>query len=190
VVDAPFAYEDGAARAVRALKYQGWRCLAGIMGEAMRPAVRLVTGRLSPEVVSPLLVPVPLSAARARERGFNQAADLAEALAQSGLGEIFFALRRAGGGKHQAVVGAKSRRANVRGRFWAPESAEDPERPVVLVDDVLTTGSTALECSEALAEAGFRRIGAVTFARTLRPLDADRAETMPARRQNKGKESI
>jgi len=189
-VDAPFVYDGAAATAVRALKYKGWRSVAGIMAGSMGPAVRLVASRLSASDQPPLLVPVPLASARARGRGFNQASDLAEALAGAGLGEFHVALRREGGGEHQAAIGAKKRQANVRGRFWAPDPAEAPERPVIIVDDVLTTGATALECSEALAEAGFRRIGAVTFARTLRPLDADRAEPMTASCKPRVEEAI
>ncbi len=185
-VDALFAYADGAARVVRALKYHKWRSVAGVMADAMAPALGTVTSRLSPDPVCPLLVPVPLSRARARERGFNQAQALAEALAGRGLGELSLTLRRGEGGKHQAGVGADKRRANVRGRFWAPEVAIRPDRPAVIVDDVLTTGATALECSDALAEAGFLRIGAVTFARTLRPLDVERAETDGMRSEARG----
>ncbi|MDX1578521.1 MAG: hypothetical protein R3266_08550, partial [Gemmatimonadota bacterium] len=78
--------------------------------------------------------------------------------------------RKPGGGP-QARLGGTFRRENVGGRFAYRGSRPAATRPVLLVDDVLTTGATAFACAEALSEAGFGPIGVVTFARTLRPLD-------------------
>ncbi|MCE2421980.1 MAG: hypothetical protein J4G03_01475 [Gemmatimonadetes bacterium] len=61
---------------------------------------------------------------------------------------------------------------NVSGGFWAkagPARGHET-RPVLIVDDVLTTGATINACACALAESGFKCVGAVSFARTLRPL--------------------
>jgi len=132
----------------------------------MRPVARAIAGRLDAEGTC-RLVPVPTTPARLRERGFNQALDLAEALgARLGL-PVEKALLRDPGGGRQASGGAAARGSNVLGRFRA--SANLPtEGAVLIVDDVLTTGATVGACARALREAGFARIGALTFARTLR----------------------
>jgi len=143
----------------------------------MEPVVRSLRKRVDATADGlPLLVPVPLTRARFRERGFNQACDIARSLAGMGLGEVDRVLMREPGGMQQARVGAALRRDNVQGRFRASGASGASDRVTMIVDDVLTTGSTALACAEALAEAGFRRIVAVTFARTLRPLDAGSGE--------------
>ncbi len=168
---------------MRALKFGGWRRLASFMAREMRPeAVRLVRryeGRTEGSVV---LVPVPLSPSRLRERGFNQALDLARGLSASTGWPVAEVLRRVTGGAAQARLGYRARARNVAGRFSpVPGSgvpAPVPSDPVrreeaplaMIVDDVLTTGATAFACASALAEAGFDRTAVVTFARTLRPL--------------------
>jgi len=152
------------------------RIRAGGPGRGPRPQVR----SLAPEARSILglggwpvrtaLVPVPLSSARLRERGFNQALDLALPLGgQTGLPVLPVLRRRAGGGR-QAGAGRTFRRENVEGRFAA--CPVDRTEAAILVDDVLTTGATAFACADALAQAGFTRIAVITFARTSRAIDA------------------
>jgi ComF family protein len=111
-----------------------------------------------------VLVPVPLGRARERERGFNQAALVAERLAR-GLGAPFRPcwLARARATAPQTDLDAAARRANVRGAFVASTAAAGAD--VVLVDDVLTTGATAGECARALRAAGVRSVGVLTVAR-------------------------
>jgi ComF family protein len=116
----------------------------------------------------PTLVPVPLTPARARERGFNQAALLAEALGRQLDWRCANLIERRPGGRRQARLARHARSENVRDAFQARCSGI-PDAPVVLVDDVLTTGATALACATALVEAGFGRVSVITFARTLRP---------------------
>ncbi len=162
---APFAFEGHAERLVHALKYGRWRRLAEPMGRAMSDAARDLAGRSG----ASLLVPVPLSRARARERGFNQAEALADVVAaELGLPQRSVIERRSGG-RRQARLARAGRRENVRRLFLAREPGRG--RSVLLVDDVVTTGATAGACAEALAEAGFGRVAVVSFARTLRRLE-------------------
>jgi len=161
---------------VRSLKYGRWRSLASYMAEPMVPSIEAVLARLEADSGSPRLVPVPLTAARYRERGFNQASDLARALAKHEVGEFCEELVRAPGGGRQAGLAGGLRRANVQGRFGVLRTPARPDRAAIIIDDVLTTGATAIACAEALAEAGFRRVATVSFARTLRPLDSDEAK--------------
>ncbi|WP_425155194.1 ComF family protein [Candidatus Palauibacter sp.] len=178
--DAPFAFDGVAARTVRALKYDRWVALAPYMAASMAAAAESVANRLGARDAA-CLVPVPLAPARLQERGFNQAEELARALVAHGLGPLRPALERRPGGGRQAGLRGALRRANVQGRFQ-PRAGFDAEGGVaIVVDDVLTTGATAVACAEALAEAGFRRVAAVSFARTLRPLDGDPSPTRASR---------
>ncbi|WP_419162080.1 ComF family protein [Candidatus Palauibacter sp.] len=174
--DAPFAFDGLAARTVRALKYDRWCAIAPWMAASMATAVETVVTRLEGPS-APWLVPVPLAPARLRERGFNQAEALARGLADGGLGPLHCVLERRPGGGRQAGLRGALRRANVQGRFRLRAGSIGDDRTAIIVDDVLTTGATAIACAEALAEAGFRRVATVSFARTLRPLDGDDSPT-------------
>ena len=186
--DAPFALEGLAARTVRALKYDRWRSLAPWMAARMAPGAEAMASRIGGG--APWLIPVPLTAARQRERGFNQAGELARALADRGVGGLGRFLDRRPGGSRQAGVRGARRRANVQGRFRLRAGLPEGRRSAIIVDDVLTTGATAIACAEALAEAGFRSVATVSFARTLRPLDGDESLTGAFARNPAREESV
>jgi ComF family protein len=157
--------ESPADRLVHALKYEGWRELAGALAERMA-LVEL------PDDTSngrPLVVPVPTTAKRMRRRGYNQAALLAERYAALRHLEYFPALVRAGQGGSQVSLHPSQRRSNVRGSFAPAPGAESAVagRPVILVDDVLTTGATVCEAAESLERVGALGVSVVTFARAL-----------------------
>jgi ComF family protein len=102
-----------------------------------------------------VVIPVPLHWLRRLRRGYNQAEVLAVAIAQ--LLRVPCeprALRRVRATAIQAQVAESERRTNVRGAFRAARSARLAGKVVLLVDDVLTTGSTASEASRALRQAG------------------------------------
>lgn len=154
-----------ADRLVHALKYEGWRHVASLMGERIA-RIRL-PGRFRPGRA--VVVPVPTTRARRRGRGYNQARVVAEALAERRGDEVSGALIRVSGGGSQVSLHPSQRRRNVRGAFTIGEGA-GPRirgRPVLLVDDVLTTGATAGAAARTLAAAGARGVAVVTFARAL-----------------------
>jgi ComF family protein len=109
------------------------------------------------------VVPVPLHPARQRERGFNQAAELARHL---GL-PVRHALRRVRRTASQADLPAARRHANVRGAFVAAPQGDVALQVVVLIDDVSTTGATLNACAEALLAAGAREVRALSVARAV-----------------------
>jgi predicted amidophosphoribosyltransferase len=119
-----------------------------------------------------VLAPVPLDPGRLRKRGFNQAGLLAAGIAAATEWSVLPAgLRRRRGRRRQAELGRSERLANVGSAFeWEP-GVGVPGRPMLLVDDVLTTGATAAACTAAIEKAGGTCIGVVTFARSLPRFD-------------------
>lgn len=154
--------EAPARDAVHALKYSGWWRAARPMADAIRRCVELPAGTV--------LVPVPLSAARERSRGYNQSAVLAEFLARAlGVPVARALLRRRRDTVTQTALTPEERQANLRGAF----AAAGPVRGLpVLVDDVFTTGATLAEAARTLLDAGAGRVSGVTFARAPLPLAA------------------
>jgi ComF family protein len=150
---------DGALRAiVHSMKYDGRRTLAHGLAALMRTrAADLLDG-------ARCVVPVPLHPSRRRQRGFNQAADLARHL---GL-PVRHALRRVRATATQTGLPAARRHRNVRHAFAATRAARGLHgAAVVLVDDVCTTGATLEACARALKEAGVGEVRAVTAARVV-----------------------
>jgi ComF family protein len=152
-------YQGAARDAIHAFKFEGKRALA-------RPLAALVLEQVGPGLgaLPTALIPVPLAPARERTRGFNQAALLAERLATAlrmPCRPRWLVRVRATG--PQSDLGAAERRANVRGAFLAAPAVAGHH--VVVVDDVLTTGATAAECTLALRAAGAARVGVLAVAR-------------------------
>jgi competence protein ComFC len=113
-----------------------------------------------------LFIPVPLHRKRRRERGFNQAEELAGELGRlTGRPVERRALRRFVDIPPQTTKGKAERKANVRGAFRVARPERVRGRVVVLVDDVFTTGSTLGECARELRRAGASDVRAVTVAR-------------------------
>jgi ComF family protein len=120
-----------------------------------------------------LLVPVPLHASRLRERGYNQALELARPLARAlriPLAETLLA--RAKPTAAQTNLDAKTRRRNLRGAFRfdaASAAAAANGTHVALIDDVMTTGATLRECARVLKHAGVARVDVWALARAPSP---------------------
>jgi ComF family protein len=163
-VRSAYAIPGGAAESVvHALKYQGWPAVATAM------ARRMGSLRFPPDVEREraALVPVPLSAARMRERGYNQSAELARALgALWGLPVRDTLLERVRATKTQTRLTPGERHRNVSGAFRA-RAERDALRGLhlVLVDDVVTTAATLNACAAALHAGGARILSFVTFGR-------------------------
>lgn len=161
-VRAACSYSGAVGLGVRRLKYSQERHL-------VEPLAALLTECLAARpVTADLLLPVPLDAARARDRGYNQAALLAAPVAATlGVPVVPDALRRIRATRPQVGLSARERRANVRGAFTCPEPAAVAGRRVLLVDDVMTTGATLEACAEALVAAGAAGVWGLVVARDL-----------------------
>ena len=111
------------------------------------------------------IVPVPLHPARFRERGFNQADLLAKILGQRMNLTLSRALERTRYTTTQTAFDRTDRMENLRGAFRLRKRIDMRGLQVLLVDDILTTGSTLSECARVLREAGALSVYAVTAAR-------------------------
>jgi ComF family protein len=112
-----------------------------------------------------LVVPVPLHSTRERERGFNQAALLAEGLASSAAIPLRPVLERIRYTTTQTAYDRAERMENLHGAFRLRKNEDVRELHVLLIDDVLTTGSTLSECARILRAAGAVSVHAATAAR-------------------------
>jgi ComF family protein len=149
-------YEGTLRRLVHALKYEGRRSIAPRLARLMAMQSAAVLAGTD------YVVPVPLHRARRRERGFNQAEDLAR-----GLGvPVLLALCRPRPTRPQVDLPAEERRDNVRHAFAIRRQGHQVRgRTIVLVDDVATTGATLEACARVLTRAGATEVRALTAAR-------------------------
>ncbi|MEW6325889.1 MAG: ComF family protein, partial [Nitrospirota bacterium] len=155
---AAVAYEGVAAAALRLFKYQRRRALARPLAELIDPLPGEL-GRVD------AVLPVPLHVERLREREFNQALALAQALSRrTGWPVWWDLLERTRATPAQVGLDAVERRRNVKGAFAARDPARLEGKRVVLVDDVLTTGSTLNECARTLKRAGAVSVAVLTIA--------------------------
>lgn len=112
---------------------------------------------------------VPLSARSLRQRGFDQARELAGYVAAAfGMEPTALLEKKNRVGRQSALQDPAQRRANVLGAFSLRPGAEVKGRRVLLVDDVFTTGATLSECARVLRTAGCESVVAVTLARAVR----------------------
>jgi ComF family protein len=159
---APFRYAYPIDRLIRGFKYQGRLAWGRVLATLLAHHLRAVAGPF-PE----LLIPVPLHVERHRERGFNQAQELAGPLSRAlGIPIDDRLCCRVRPTHDQTELNARERRKNLRKAFAVTRAAD--LRHVALVDDVLTTGSTASELARTLRRAGVRVVDVWTVARAAR----------------------
>lgn len=156
---APYRYEFPLVELVHRMKYRGQLPIARILGCLLgrRLAERGAAG-------VDALVPVPLHRERERQRGYNQAREIADFAAHElGLPVHDRLARRIRATEEQAALPAGARRRNLRGAFTM-RAGPAPSR-IAMVDDVLTTGATAEALAQTLRRAGCRWIEIWAVAR-------------------------
>ncbi len=161
---APFVYTSPLDQLFARFKFGGSLAAGRVLAELWLDAWR----DASPPLPS-AIVPVPLHAGRLRERGYNQALELARPLARA----LAVALRpewllRVRATPAQSNLDAPTRRKNLRGAFAVAAHASLPAH-VALVDDVMTTGATLAECTRTLRRAGVARVDVWALARAPKP---------------------
>lgn len=157
-------YNEVAGKLVSRLKYGDRPELARFCARLMASAGHELWS------TGPVLVPVPLHRFRQFERRYNQSTELARALAKiTGLPVDPLLVSRVKPTRQQVGLSADQRQRNVAGAFGArPDAlARLGGRGVVIVDDVITTGSTVKAVTRALGKAGVRQIDVISFARVV-----------------------
>ncbi|RJQ55078.1 MAG: ComF family protein [Actinobacteria bacterium] len=168
-----FLFEEGGRAVVHAIKYSNARMLA-------RPLVQAVLDRVEPDFLAVGCITfVPLHSSKQAERGYNQSELIAQELARRTKMPLKRLLVQVRATRDQAQLSAEERRENVKGAYELRRvyrgkpgvsgrlAARSLPDPVLLVDDVLTTGATASECARVLRQAGVADVRLLTIARAL-----------------------
>jgi ComF family protein len=166
--------DDELYTAARSLGYYAGALRASVLALKRQPEVggRLLdllvpVASIAPLDTATLIMPVPLHPERERERGFNQAAALANAIAQhlSLPANETSLIRVKHTARHRAEMDARARRESVEKVFEVAHPRRIGDRSVLLVDDVMTTGATLSACARVLVAAGAAQVFAITIAR-------------------------
>jgi ComF family protein len=162
------SYEGGLRELIHLLKYDRVRPAAGALGRMLAEVIQ----NFGSEFRSAVVIPVPLHRTKLRQRGFNQAEEIARAalkqLDRPALKLASGALHRRRATESQTGLSDHQRQQNVRGAFLVTSPEEIAGKDVLLVDDVFTTGATVGECARVLRREHADRVFVVTVARVLK----------------------
>ena len=171
------SYEGTLRELIHLYKYAGVQPLS-------EPLSGLLAAALPLDERFDAVVPVPLHWRKQWQRGFNQSDLLARVIARKRGIPLVHALRRARFTAAQAGLSNTGRRRNVSGAFRCRRNAQPLSgRRVLLIDDVMTTGSTAAACAQALKQAGVSRVVLLTVARVDRRFEAALSRTVTSGRE-------
>lgn len=157
------SYEGVLRKLIQLYKYSGMRPLAATLSG-------LLSSALPRDQRFDLVTPVPLHWWREWRRGFNQSELLAAEIARRTAIPMIRTLARVRATANQAGLSNRARRDNVAAAFRCRRVKQIEGKHVLLIDDVMTTGSTAAACARALKRAGAERVSLLTVARVDRRL--------------------
>lgn len=170
----PFAYGGAITQAILRFKHGRNRCLARTLGSLLAESFKYFAFEHARTVPSePLLAcPVPLHPERLRHRGFNQSLELlrqarawlSPAERPQIVSDLLQRVRQTPSLGHASRL---QRQLSLQGAFVKKNRVSVKNRQVLIVDDVMTTGATALECAQVLWGAGAQKVIILTLARTL-----------------------
>lgn len=162
------SYSGNLRELIHLLKYEHVAPAADVLGKLLAEAIGDVGENMKAEHI--LVTPVPLYKSKRRQRGFNQSEMIARVALKS-LGSRRFVLKagllqRLRPTESQIGLTRHQRRENMRGAFGVSKPEEISGQEILLVDDVLTTGTTVAECARVLLRAGASKVWVATVART------------------------
>lgn len=156
-----YAYEGRARDSMLDFKFHGQKKNGAYYAEKLAAQTAIVF----PGKTFDAVVCVPLSAERRKERGYDQSEQIALPLAEK-LGIPFLpALRKIRKNKVQHLLGREERAENVRGAYAVAESCSVAGKKLLLVDDIVTTGSTLRECAQVLLRGGAASVACAAAAK-------------------------
>ncbi len=163
---AVYAYRDEHIRAaIKSLKYDGNMDIAQWFADRAEDTITQIIGGSQQKL---LIVPIPVSFSRHLERGYNQSALIAEAIARRFSDDIDYderCITRTAFAQSQTKARTRSERAkNIIGAFEVKEPHHIVDRDVLIIDDVITTGSTIREAARVLRAAGARSVSCFALA--------------------------
>lgn len=161
---APFVYRDRAAKALKDLKFRSIvfnsRSLGCAMAEALSHEYPRGTG-------ADIIISVPMTKARRKKRGFNQSELLASELSkQTGI-PFEKLLIRVVESEHQHSLSLEERKKHSKDYYRVTDNSRVKGKSILLVDDIITSGSTLSSCSQSLKDAGAKSILCVVAAMTI-----------------------
>ena len=172
------SYQQGLRDLLHLLKYQHVRPAAAVLGRMLAEVIADLAEAFGSE--PPVVIAVPLHAAKLRQRGFNQSDLIARAALKLRPAALALKINPGALVRHKATesqtgLTPQQRRQNLRGAFRVQRPADIQGRDFLLVDDIFTTGATVSECARVLRRAGAERVFVATVARVLKP-EAARVE--------------
>jgi ComF family protein len=172
------AYDGELRELIHLLKYERVTPAAVVLGRMLAEAIQ----KLGADADPILMVPVPLHRSKRRQRGFNQAELIAGAALKNNASRCELGtnvLERTRPTVSQIGLTRPQRMENIRGAFRVRHLSKVAGRAVLLVDDVLTTGTTASECARILRKAGANKVWVATVARTLKESGFESRKFLP-----------
>jgi len=163
----PLHYEDDVIRLMRQFKFREKITFSRTLGEIMLDCWK-VKEMKSDDIGAPdkldYLLPVPLHKSRMRQRGFNQSIELARVIAKKlNIPIEYDAVSRVRSTSSQTGLNVLQRRKNIKGAFKVAQKIS--AKHVLIIDDVMTTGSTVNELASILKKAGVEQVGVLCLAR-------------------------
>ena len=157
-------YGEIASKIVKRFKYSGKKYYAKHIAEMMATKTENFDN-------VDFITFVPIGEKRKRERGFNQAEEIAKELSALANIPVINLFHKIGSEKHQAGLSQKERRKNLKGTivFGADDQENIKGKTILIIDDVFTTGATLSECAGVLRKSKYKpnKVFAYTFAKTM-----------------------
>lgn len=158
-----YVYDGALKELIHAFKYKGMLSLSATLSGLMTDFIK-ENGAILEDI--DVITFVPLDGRRLRERGFNQSKVIAARIAQdAGIGLVGTILEKSHTTRHQNELSRDERLTNLKGAFKVRRDAKVKDLRILLIDDVMTTGSTLSECSKTLLDGGARSVRCLTLAR-------------------------